>query len=94
MMTESKQPQNSPEIPSKMSAKSRRFHSKVWFALRGQQRVLPSQGREGHCAKALPNRQGSPSTLLLGAQFNFYLSIYLYFLGKKNNRSRSGVFGV
>lgn len=69
-MTESKEPQNSLEIPSKMSAKARRFYSKVWFALRGQQRVLPSQGREGRRAKALPNQQGNPSTLL-GAQFYF-----------------------
>lgn len=80
-MTESKQPQNSLEIPSKMSVKPRRFYSKVWFALRGQQRVLPSQSREGRCAKALPNQQGSPSRLLLGAQFYFsfiYPSIYIF----------------
>lgn len=91
-MTESKQPQNSLEIPSKMSAESRRFYSEVWFALRGQQRVLPAQGRDGGCAQALPNFRGS-SSALLEAQFYFCLSIYLYFLGK-NNRSRSGIFGL
>jgi len=31
--------------------------------------------------------------LPLGAWFYFYLSLYLYFLGK-NNRSCSGIFGL